>query len=76
MSAPDPKERVAAAMTRLRRRVDKLADAAALLGMEGNPVRQVAWAVDIIEQGRDAVTDLLELVSAASVILYRGQESP
>lgn len=63
-------------MDRLRVRFDKLGQAAAMLSQEPAPVKQIAWAVDIIEQGRDFSTDLFELVAAASVILYRGQEAP
>lgn len=76
MSAPDPIKRVTGALDRLRKRFDMLQHAGVKLAEEPHPVRQILWAVDIIEQGRDFSTDLFELVAAASVILYRGQEAP
>lgn len=72
---PDPVGRVRGALGNVRERIRRIEAAAQRLVDEPLHRRQVAHAVDLVEQGRECVSDLLELVAAASVVLYRGREA-
>jgi ABC-type hemin transport system ATPase subunit len=75
VSAPDPKQRVENVMRVLVKEMETLQDAVARLLATPSEARRAEHTHDVLVSARSLAENSLELIGAASVLLYQSQEA-